>query len=64
MFKKIVIVEPVLITEDGKNELKKYCQELIEYKEGIKSEQDTITRIGDADYVLHEAFCLESDKGK
>ena len=52
MFKKIVIVEPVLITEDGKNELKKYCQELIEYKESIKSEEDTITRIGDADCVL------------
>lgn len=52
MFKKIVIVEPVLITNDGKNELKKYCQELIEYKANTNSEEEIIKRIGDSDCVL------------
>lgn len=52
MFNKIVIVEPVLITKKGIEELKKYCKELICYTKDTINEEDTINRIGEADAIL------------
>jgi len=52
MFNKIVIVEPVLITEEGKEELKKYCKELVAFDTDVTSEEETISRIGDGDCIL------------
>lgn len=52
MFNKIVIVEPVLLTEDGVEELKKYCKELIYHQTDTINDEDTIKRIGDADCIL------------
>lgn len=52
MFNKIVIVEPVLITEEGKEELKEYCKELVEFNTDITSEEEAISRIGNADCIL------------
>lgn len=52
MFNKIVIVEPVLVTDEGVEELKKYCKELIYYKKDTTNDEDTINRIGDADCIL------------
>lgn len=60
MFQKIVIVEPVLITEIGKEELKKYCNELIIFDSVSKNEEDTINRIGDADCILISTFTIIS----
>ena len=52
MFNKIVILNPVLITENGKQELKKFCKELIEYDTLCACDAEAIERIGDADCVL------------
>lgn len=52
MFNKIVIVEPVLVTKQGLEELKKYCKELIYNEKDTISDEDTIERIGDADCIL------------
>lgn len=56
MFNKIVIVEPVLITDDGKEELKKYCNELIIFDNVSSNEDDTINRIADADCILVSTY--------
>lgn len=56
MFNKIVIVEPVLITDDGKEELKKYCNELIIFDNVSSNENDTINRIADADCILISTY--------
>lgn len=56
MFQKIVIVEPVLITEEGKEELKKYCCELLEFKNNSLNEEETKNRIGDADCILISTY--------
>lgn len=52
MFDKIVILEPILITEEGKSELKKYSKEVIFYDSKPKSEAEVISRIDNADCVL------------
>lgn len=52
MFNKIVIVEPIFMTKEGENELKKYCNELVVYDTNVKDEKETIERIGDADCIL------------
>ena len=52
MFNKIVIIEPVYISERGLNELKKYCLKLEIYDSAPQSEAQIIERIGDADCVL------------
>ncbi len=52
MFNKIVILEPVLLTEEGVGELKKYCKELIYYDTDTINDEDTINRIGNADCIL------------
>lgn len=52
MFNKIVIVEPVLLTKEGVEELKKYCKEFIYYDTDTVNDEYTISRIGDADCIL------------
>lgn len=52
MFEKIVVLETILLTTDGKNEIKKYAKEVIFYDEKPQSEYETINRIGDADCIL------------
>lgn len=52
MFNKIVVLEPILLTEEGKNQIKKYCNDIIFYDDKPVSEKDTIDRISDADCVL------------
>lgn len=52
MFEKIVVLEPILITEEGKKELQNYSKEVIFYDSKPTREDEAITRIGDADCVL------------
>ena len=54
MFNKIVMVEPVLITEEGKKQLKKCCKKLVNFDKNIVENNDAeaIKRIGDADCIL------------
>lgn len=52
MFNKIVIVEPVLLTKEGVEELKKFCKELVYHDTDSINDEDTIRRIGDADCIL------------
>lgn len=52
MFNKIVVLEPILLTDEGKNEIRKYCNEMIFYDEKAKSEEEIIARIGNADCIL------------
>lgn len=52
MFNKIVVVEPVYIKKEGLEELKKYCSELKVFKSAVKSDEELIKRIGDADCIL------------
>ena len=52
MFKKLVMIEPINIFDIHKNELHKYANEVIEYKDMPKDDDEIITRIGDADAVL------------
>ena len=52
MFNKILIVEPVLITNQGKEELKQYCKNLICFNTDTIDENETIRRIEDADCIL------------
>lgn len=52
MFNKIVVVEPVYISELGLEKLKDYCLKLIVYDNTAKNEQELIERIGDADCIL------------
>ncbi len=52
MFNKIVVLEPILITEEGKNDLKRYSTEVIFYDSKPDSENEIINRIGNADCIL------------
>ena len=52
MFNKIVVVEPTYITEENRNELEKYCNELYIYDSNVSSEEETFKRIGNADCIL------------
>ena len=52
MFEKIVVLEPILMTEEGKEELKSYAKEIIYYDTKPASEEEVIERIKSADCVL------------
>ena len=52
MFNKIVIIEPVYISKQGQEKLKKFCKELKIYKNEANSDNEKIKRISDADCVL------------
>lgn len=52
MFEKLVMIEPINIFEIHKKELKKYANEVIEYKDMPKDDDEIIQRISDADAVL------------
>lgn len=60
MFQKIVIVEPVSLAKAGKEELKKYCKELVAFDEVSTGEEETIRRIGNADCILISTFTVIS----
>lgn len=62
MFKKIVIVEPIYIAEDGKKELQNYCDELVIYDTNVSNEEETIKRIGNADCILVSVDTIISKK--
>ena len=52
MFKKLVMIEPINIFDVHKKELHKYAEEVIEYKDMPKNDDEIINRISDADAVL------------
>lgn len=52
MFEKIVVLEPILITEEGKEQLKEYSREINFYDSKPLDEEEVIKRIGDADCIL------------
>lgn len=52
MFNKIVGVEPILMTSEGKEQLRNYCKELVFYDTKANSEEELIERMKDADCVL------------
>ena len=52
MFNKLVMIEPINIFDIHKNELKKYANEVIEYNDMPKDDDEIIKRISDADAVL------------
>lgn len=52
MFEKIVVLEPILMTEEGMKELDFCAKEIIVYNNKPKNDEETIKRIGDADCVL------------
>lgn len=52
MFNKIVVLEPILITKEGKSELEKYSKEVVFYNTKPTSENDIINRIDNADCIL------------
>lgn len=51
-FKKIVIVEPVLLNEPSKKKLKNYCQELVSFDVPTLDQKKILERIQDADCIL------------
>lgn len=51
-FNKIVALEPLLITEEGKSELNKLAEHVIFHETLSVDEEDIIKRIGDADCIL------------
>lgn len=52
MFNKIVAIEPVLMTNEGKAELKDYAKEVVFFDTLPQSDQEIIDRINDADCIL------------
>lgn len=52
MFNKIVVLEPILITKEGKCELEKYSKEIVFYNSKPESENEIINRIDNADCIL------------
>ena len=51
-FRKIVILESIVITKEGIEQLKNYCKELIIYNNTPENEAEYIKRIGDSDCIL------------
>jgi len=51
-FNKIAILESIVITTEGMENLKSYCNELIIYNSTPSNENEYIKRIGDADCIL------------
>ena len=52
MFEKIVVLEPILMTDEGKEKLKSYTKEIIYYDTKPTSEEEVIDRINNADCIL------------
>ncbi len=52
MFEKIVGVEPLLMTDEGKEKLKDYGREVVFYDTKAETQEELITRMKDADCVL------------
>ena len=52
MFEKIVVLEPILMTDEGKEELKSYAKDIIYYDTKPTTEEEVIDRINNADCVL------------
>jgi phosphoglycerate dehydrogenase-like enzyme len=52
MFNKIVVLEPILMTEHGKKELETYAEQIIFYDTKPNSEIEIVERIDDAECVL------------
>ena len=52
MFEKIVVLEPILMTDEGKQKLEKYANKVTFYDAKPNTEKEIIERIGDADCVL------------
>lgn len=52
MFNKISIIEPVLLTIEGKEELKRFAVEVITFNDIPQSEEEIISRIGDSECVF------------
>ena len=52
MFNKIAVLEPILMTEEGKSELKKFAKEIIFYDSIPDGEEEIINRIDNADCIL------------
>ena len=51
-FNKIVALEPLLITKEGKKTLNNFAKEIVFYETIATDEKDIIKRIGDADCIL------------
>ncbi|MGI5958050.1 MAG: NAD(P)-dependent oxidoreductase [Massiliimalia sp.] len=51
-FCKLAVIEPINVTEEAKQELYQYAQEVIFYPDLPQDDQEKIKRIGDADGVL------------
>lgn len=51
-FDKIVVLESIVMTKEGMEQLKDYCNELIVYNNTPSDENEYIQRIGNADCVL------------
>lgn len=52
MFEKIVGVEPLLITDEGKKELERFCDEIIFYDTKATDDDELVARMKDADCIL------------
>lgn len=52
VFNKIVILEPIVITKEGREQLKQYCNELIIYDTTPCDENEYLERIGNAECIL------------
>ncbi len=52
MFNKIVVVEPILLTDEGKEKLKEYGREVIFYDTKPVNENEVVKRINNADCIL------------
>ena len=52
MFEKIVIVEPVLLTDEGRARLSDYARRVVAYDTYCRDDAETVERIGDADCIL------------
>jgi len=52
MFNKIVVLEPILLTDEGKAEIKNYGREIVYYDAKPASDKEIVDRIGNADCVL------------
>ena len=51
-FNKMVVLEPIVMTESGMKELENFCDELIIYDTVTNDEEECIKRIGDAECIL------------
>lgn len=52
MFNKIVVLESIVMTKEGMEKLKDYCNELVIYDNTPSDENEYIKRIGNADCIL------------